>query len=555
MTGLNADQRNYFYLSESERAGIHKSILAALYATHRHPVLGDEEVGLGVAPANRITPEQVNTFPEQVQYAANTIRSLTDKLTAQGWKGADLWNPEQGRYTDRFIQTVANGFQPAAGDPSAAQLEPVDEHELRQAYLKDIASDYRAEQLPQNLGFLDKALVTFAERVPRYFMSLDYQRDALLEAVRLWRKLDTRQGAIASLLKLSEKHPSLSSLDEATLDRPLTQFIIQISPFYAGYPHQREALLRLVQFWRQLDSRDEAIASLGDDPSAETNIKIIDSALIAFIQRIPQYFQGKGDQRNALTEAFRLWRGYDSRTTALKELGIDPQILASSNPNKNALATAAAQLDRELLDFLKRLPTNYRETEQQREALIRLVQLWRGLEGREKCIQTLLDDLRRMERARRDSPDAPPRPEPLPLPPRPNRWHPDNLQMHASIVANGSFTWAEATHGGSRMPPNQETVEAIIRMAHMAQMARDRIGRPFRVTSWYRPPDINREVGGASLSRHIVGDGMDFYCDGLSGDQLYRALDPWWTGGLGRYGDYPELCHIDARGYRARWSR
>jgi len=555
MTGLNAEQRNYFYLGESERAGIHKSVLAALYAVHRHPMLSDGEVGLGIAPANRITPDQVNTFPGQVQFAANTIRSITDKLTAQGWNGGDLWSPEQGRYTDRLIQTIANGFNPAAGDTSAAQLEAVDGQMLLQAYITDITANFRADQLPQNLAFLDKALITFGERIPQYFMNLAYQRDALLEAVRLWRKLDTRMAAIASILRVNETDPSLASLDESALDRPLVQFIIQISPFYAGYPHQREALLRLTQLWRRLDSREEAIAALGDNTSAETNIKIIDPALIAFIQRIPQYFRGKGEQRNAIAEGFRLWRGFDSRSTALKELGIDPQVLSSSNPNPGSLANAAAQLDRELLNFLKRLPTQYRETEPQREALIRLVQLWRGLDARDKCIQSLLDDLRRMESARRDSPDAPPRPEPLPLSPRPSRWTPDNLQMHASIIANGSFTWAEATHGGTRIPPNLATVDAIVRIAKAAQQARDRINRPFRITSWYRSPDINREAGGASLSRHIAGDAIDFYCDGLSGNQLYRALDPWWAGGLGRYADYPELCHIDARGYRARWTR
>lgn len=103
------------------------------------------------------------------------------------------------------------------------------------------------------------------------------------------------------------------------------------------------------------------------------------------------------------------------------------------------------------------------------------------------------------------------------------------------------------------MPPNQATVDAIVRVAQLAQQARDRIGRPFRITSWYRPPEVNRRVGGASESRHIVGDAIDFYCDGLSGNQLYWALDPWWPGGLGRYQQFPELSHIDARGYRARW--
>lgn len=553
MAGLSADQRNYYYLNEAARTGVHKPILAALYTVHRRPKLKDGELGLGIAPANRITPDQVNTFAEQVQFAANTVRSITDKLTAQGWKGADFWDIDQGRYSDRFIQAIASGYNPPASDLAAARLEPTDSQSLLQAYLADLTIDYKADGIPQNLSFLDPALLRFLERVPRYYIGLSYQREALLETLRIWRKLNTRQAAIASLLRLNETAPSLPTVDDLTLDKPLLQFLQQLSPFYAGYPHQREALLRLTQLWRQLDSRGEAIVSLEDNSSAETNIQIIDPALVAFIQRIPQFYQGRGEQRHALTEAYRFWYGLDSRTAALKELGVEAQILTASNPNRNALINAATQLDRALLEFIKRIPIDYQETEQQREALIRLVQIWRNLDGRENTIQSLLDDVRRMERARRDSTDAPPKPDPAPLPPRPPRWQPDNIQLHASIIPNGNFTWAEATHGGSRMPPNQATVDAIVRIAELAQQARDRIGRPFRITSWYRPPEINREAGGASQSRHLMGDAIDFYCDGLTGDQLYRALDPWWTGGLGRYANYPALCHIDARGYRVRW--
>jgi hypothetical protein len=574
MTELTADQRNYYYLIEAARTGIHKSILAALYVAHKDRMLTDGETGLGMAPINRIPPDQVNTFPEQVQYAANTIRSITNGLIAQGWQASDLWNDIENRYSDRFIQTLAEGYTPPATDTAAALLEPSDYHALRQAYLDDVAIDYRADGLPQNLKFLDKALLAFVDRVPRYYQNLPAQRDALLETLRLWRKLDNREAAIASLkivtpagttvpisaMTTSEAETTegatAEAVDEAYLDRPLLQFIQQVSPYYAGYPHQREALLRLVQLWRQLDSREEAIASLKeDDPDKNAQrIEIIDPALVAFVQRIPQFYQGKGEQRNALTEAFRLWQGLDSRATALSTLGVSTQVLTSSNPDRAALTDAARQLDRQLLEFIKRIPTSYQEREQQREALIRLVQLWRGLGARDKALQSLLDDLRRMETARRDSQDAPPKPEPPPLPPRPARWTPGNIQIHATILPNGSFTWAEATQGGSRMPPNQATVDAIVRIARLAQQARDRIGRPFRVTSWYRPPEINRRVGGVSNSRHIVGDAIDFYCDGLTGNQLYWALDPWWPGGLGRYQKFPNLSHIDARNYRARWT-
>jgi hypothetical protein len=553
MAQLSADQRNYFYLLEAERTGIHKPILAALYIAHGSPTLTDGEVGLGIFPINRIPLDQVNTFPEQVQYAANTIRSMTDRLTAQGWRGDEIWNPDLGRYTDRFLQTIAEGYSPPATDQDGALLEATRSAVLIEAYLEDLTLDYSAEELPQNLSYLDGALLTLTERIPRYYAGLPHQREALIETLRIWRKLNSRDAVLTALKDMPPLGADGAVLDDTAIDRKLIQFLYNVARYYGGYPHQREALIRMTQLWRQLDSREEAIASLRQSNSADTNISIVDPALVAFAQRIPSFYQGKGEQRNALTEGFRLWRGLDSRASALIALGINPQIFSSSDTDQQQLADVAAQLDRQLVEFLKRVPGSYTEQERQREALIRMVQLWRGLDSREKALQSLLDDVRRMAAARRDSPDAAPRPEPITPAPRPSQWTPRNIQLYASIIPNGSFTWADATHGGTRMPPDQTTVNAIIRIARMAQEARDRIGRPFRITSWYRPPEVNRQVGGASASRHIVGDAIDFYCDGLTGDQLYWALDPWWPGGLGRYTNFPYLSHLDARGYRARW--
>lgn len=552
MTTLSPDQRNYYYLIEAARAGIHKPILAALYDVHEQPVLPDGETGLGIAPANRITLEQVNSFPEQVQYAANTIRSLTDMLIAEGWQGADIWDVRQGRYSDKFVDKVADGYSPPVSDRSAAQLAPSDFEALLAAYLEDINADYSADELPQNLAELDSALLAFAERIPPNYGRLDFQRDALVEAVRIWRKLNTWEEVYQAL-----EVPTVDGVpDEAALDKALVDFLQQAVRYYSGYPNQREALIRLVQLWRQLDSREEAIAYLSAaDPFAnESNLQIIDPALIAFVQGVPKSYEGRGDQRFALTEGYRRWYELDSRPTAIKKLGVDPDLMVQKADDREALMDLARQLDRALLDFVEAIPQLYTGSEDQREALIRMVQIWRRLDGRIATIQSLFDDLRRLERAARTSPDAMPAPKPLPQPSRPRRWTPDNIQLSASIIPNGSFTWAEATHGGTRMPPNQATVNAIVDIAALAQQARDRIGRPFLVTSWYRPPEINRRVGGASQSRHIVGDAIDFYCNGLTGNQLYLALDPWWPGGLGRYRRYPYLCHIDARRYKARWT-
>jgi hypothetical protein len=554
MAQLSPDQRNYLYVIEAERTGIHKPILAALHAAHSDPTLEDGETGLGIAPIHRVRLEQVDTFEGQVQYAANTIRSLISKLTAEGWTGIDLWLSVDSRYSDKLLQTIAAGYAPSPSDNSAARLEATDAQKLVNAYLKDLATDFQSAQLPQNLEYLDRALLTLVERLPNYYTGLPYQRDALLELVRVWRQLDSREAAIASL-NLSLPNLDEELADESVLDPALLQFVQRVSPNYGGYPNQREALLRLTQIWRQVDSREAAIASLAKDTSPETNLAIVDPALIAFVQRIPASYNSRGDQRNALVEGFRLWRKLDARSEALITLGVDPDIFAKANPSPAELADAAAQLDRALLNFIRRIPFEYDKVDHQREALLRTVQLWRNLPTRERTIQSLFEDLKRMERARRDSQDAPPNPTPIVLPRRPARWTPKNIQLYATIVPNGNFTWAEATHGGTRLPPNQATVDAMVRIARLAQQARDRLGRPLHITSWYRPADVNARVGGVSDSRHIVGDAIDFYCDGLTGDQIYWFLDPWWTGGLGRYTQFPYLCHIDARRYRARWLR
>ncbi len=558
MDKLTPDQRNYLYLLEAERAGIHKPILAALYAVQQQPNLPDGETGLGIEPANRIPLEQVNSFNGQVQFAANTIRSLTDARITAGDRSTEVWDQDQGRYSDRFLQIVARGYVPPPSDTIAARLEASDPDALKQAYLQDMKTDFTAEHLPHNLAYLDSALLSFVERIPDYMNGLPHQREALLEALRIWRRLDTRQIAISALmmqLPASVVSGSMETIDESYLDPALLQFIQQVPRNYGGYPHQREALLRLVQLWRQLDSREIAIASLSNNTSPQSNLSFLDSALIALVQRIPQAYQGKGLQRNALVEGFRLWRQLDSRPTALIALGVNSALLSGSTPNPADIANAGAQLDRELLQFIRRLPVEYRETDQQREALLRMAQLWRNLPNQQKTIQSLVEDIKRMEQARRDSQDAPPKPAPVVVPRRPARWTPSNIQLHTSIIPNGNFTWAEATSGGSRMPLDQATVDAIVRIARLAQQVRDRLDRPLRITSWYRPPAINARVGGVSNSRHIVGDAIDFYCDGLTGNQIYWFLDPWWTGGLGRYSRFPYLCHIDARSQRARWLR
>ncbi|MGF1537519.1 MAG: D-Ala-D-Ala carboxypeptidase family metallohydrolase [Elainellaceae cyanobacterium] len=125
--------------------------------------------------------------------------------------------------------------------------------------------------------------------------------------------------------------------------------------------------------------------------------------------------------------------------------------------------------------------------------------------------------------------------------------------LNDPIVEGGSFTWAEATKNGQRMPQTKNIVAEVLRIAEVIQDVRAMFGdRPILVTSWYRDPTTNRRVGGARKSRHLTGGAVDFKISGVSPSEVQRRLDPWW-GSKGGLASASTFTHIDNRGYRARW--
>lgn len=117
-----------------------------------------------------------------------------------------------------------------------------------------------------------------------------------------------------------------------------------------------------------------------------------------------------------------------------------------------------------------------------------------------------------------------------------------------------NFTWGEATKNGRRIPEHEGITRNIIAIAIKMQGIRKRFGdRTISVTSWYRDPVTNRRVGGASRSRHLQGDAVDFYVSGMTVGQVYGALEPGHGGGLA-YSPGAGFVHIDNRPYPDRWT-
>lgn len=126
--------------------------------------------------------------------------------------------------------------------------------------------------------------------------------------------------------------------------------------------------------------------------------------------------------------------------------------------------------------------------------------------------------------------------------------------LASPIIPGGNFTWGEATHGGSRIPVNRNVVYGIIRIARVMEEVRNQLGgRPITINSWYRDPVTNRRVGGASRSRHLSGDAVDFVAPGIHPYDVYDRLNRWW-GSKGGLASATVFTHIDTRGYYARWS-
>jgi uncharacterized protein YcbK (DUF882 family) len=115
------------------------------------------------------------------------------------------------------------------------------------------------------------------------------------------------------------------------------------------------------------------------------------------------------------------------------------------------------------------------------------------------------------------------------------------------------FTWREATRSGTRIPEDSEITANIIHCAKQMEIVRDRFG-PLTITSWYRPRALNRRVGGASKSQHIVGLAVDF--KSATGKHSLREIYAWCNARFPNDGlaiKPGSFVHCDFRGSRARW--
>lgn len=117
------------------------------------------------------------------------------------------------------------------------------------------------------------------------------------------------------------------------------------------------------------------------------------------------------------------------------------------------------------------------------------------------------------------------------------------------------FTVGEVTQNDDRRIPQDADIKAnILALAKELDKVRAAWKGPIGVTSWYRPPGVNREVGGARSSQHLEGSAVDIYPIDGRDKEFETWLDKRWGGALG-YGQASGrgFTHIDLRG--GGWDR
>lgn len=97
----------------------------------------------------------------------------------------------------------------------------------------------------------------------------------------------------------------------------------------------------------------------------------------------------------------------------------------------------------------------------------------------------------------------------------------------------------------------EQVVKNIKALAGELQIVRNTLHRPIFITSGWRSARVNKAVKGASRSQHLYGKAVDIEVVGMTPQQVQKALDHRWNGGLG-YGK--TFTHLDIRPYRARFT-
>lgn len=72
--------------------------------------------------------------------------------------------------------------------------------------------------------------------------------------------------------------------------------------------------------------------------------------------------------------------------------------------------------------------------------------------------------------------------------------------------------------------PTNEALLNLRRLAMLLEQVRNVLGKPIKINSAYRSPAVNRAAGGKETSQHCLGCAADIRVNGMTPDQVVRAI-------------------------------
>ena len=88
-------------------------------------------------------------------------------------------------------------------------------------------------------------------------------------------------------------------------------------------------------------------------------------------------------------------------------------------------------------------------------------------------------------------------------------------------------------------------------LVSVLQKIRNHFGKAVTITSAYRTPNHNKNVGGTTYSQHLYGKAADIKVQGIAPKDVAKYAETLLDeGGIGIYNTF---THIDVRATKSRW--
>jgi zinc D-Ala-D-Ala carboxypeptidase len=98
-----------------------------------------------------------------------------------------------------------------------------------------------------------------------------------------------------------------------------------------------------------------------------------------------------------------------------------------------------------------------------------------------------------------------------------------NLSKHFTYT---EFIRSEtAVRRGIENIPDAECItNAVVLCNRVLEPIRDLVGKPIRISSGYRCPELNTLIGGSETSQHMRGEAVDFEVEGVNAPDVFWAI-------------------------------